>query len=66
MPVRGMMYYRKALELQAFLYMAKDEDLMEGYKAVELNMEDQIKEERYSSLCVAYIDEVEEPKERCI
>ncbi|KAI8010033.1 Callose synthase 3 [Camellia lanceoleosa] len=102
--VRGMMYYRKALELQAFLYMAKDEDLMEGYKAVELNMEDQIKGERslwaqcqavadmkftyvvscqqygidkrsgnpraqdilrlmttYSSLCVAYIDEVEEP-----
>ncbi|KAL7202962.1 hypothetical protein ACSBR1_034419 [Camellia fascicularis] len=40
--VRGMMYYRKALELQAFLDMAKDEDLMEGYKAVELNMEDQI------------------------
>ncbi|KAI7980447.1 Callose synthase 3 [Camellia lanceoleosa] len=78
-------------------------DLMEGYKIVELNMEDQIKEERslwaqcqrwryevyivvscrqygidnrsgnpraqdilrlmttYSSLCVAYIDEVEEP-----
>ena len=24
-PVRGMMYYRKALELQAFLDMAKDE-----------------------------------------
>ncbi|CAL5323649.1 unnamed protein product [Camellia sinensis] len=44
--LRGMMYYRKALELQAFLYMAKDEDLMEGYKAVELNMEDQIKGER--------------------
>ncbi|THG07021.1 hypothetical protein TEA_008471 [Camellia sinensis var. sinensis] len=44
--VRGMMYYRKALELQAFLDMAKDEDLMEGYKAVELNMEDQIKGER--------------------
>ncbi|KAI7994584.1 Callose synthase 3 [Camellia lanceoleosa] len=46
MPVRGLMYYRKALELQAFLYMAKNEDLMEGYKAVELNMEDQIKGER--------------------
>ncbi|KAI8004314.1 Callose synthase 4 [Camellia lanceoleosa] len=72
--VRGMMYYRKALELQAFLDMAKDEDLMECYKAVELNMEDQIKGERslwaqcqavanmkYPSLCVAYIDKVEEP-----
>ncbi|KAL0287337.1 UNVERIFIED_CONTAM: Callose synthase 3 [Sesamum angustifolium] len=59
-PVRGMMYYRKALELQAFLDMAKDEDLMEGYKAIELN-EDQMKGERYPSLRVAYIDEVEEP-----
>ncbi|KAK7856260.1 callose synthase 3 [Quercus suber] len=45
-PVRGMMYYRKALELQAFLDMAKDEDLMEGYKAVELNLEDHSKGER--------------------
>ncbi|GFY98956.1 glucan synthase-like 12 [Actinidia rufa] len=44
--VRGMMYYRRALELQAFLDMAKDEDLMQGYKAVELNMEDQFKGER--------------------
>ncbi|MFS7956873.1 putative 1,3-beta-glucan synthase [Helianthus anomalus] len=42
--VRGMMYYRKALELQAFLDMAKDEDLMEGYKAIELS-EDQMKGE---------------------
>ncbi|CAM0870224.1 unnamed protein product [Alopecurus aequalis] len=33
--VRGMMYYRKALILEAFLDMAKDEDLMEGYKAAE-------------------------------
>ncbi|XP_048324045.2 callose synthase 3 [Ziziphus jujuba] len=44
--VRGMMYYRKALELQAFLDMAKHEDLMEGYKAVELNSEDQLKGDR--------------------
>ncbi|KAL0459295.1 UNVERIFIED_CONTAM: Callose synthase 3, partial [Sesamum latifolium] len=44
-PVRGMMYYRKALELQAFLDMAKDDDLMQGYKAIELN-EDQMKGER--------------------
>ncbi|KAF3967140.1 hypothetical protein CMV_008830 [Castanea mollissima] len=44
--VRGMMYYRKALELQAFLDMAKDEVLMEGYKAVELNLEDHSKGER--------------------
>ncbi|KAF6165088.1 hypothetical protein GIB67_000672 [Kingdonia uniflora] len=34
--VRGMMYYRKALKLQAFLDMAEDEDILEEYKAVEL------------------------------
>ncbi|KAK1613351.1 hypothetical protein QYE76_037024 [Lolium multiflorum] len=38
--VRGMMYYRKALELQAFLDMAKDDDLMKGYRATELMSED--------------------------
>ncbi|GAB4828141.1 Callose synthase 2 [Ancistrocladus abbreviatus] len=38
--VRGMMYYRKALELQAFLDMANDEDLMKGYKAIESNTEE--------------------------
>ncbi|KAE9611621.1 putative 1,3-beta-glucan synthase [Lupinus albus] len=42
--VRGMMYYRKALELQAFLDMAKDEDLMAGYKAIE-NSDDNSREE---------------------
>ncbi|KAL9407347.1 hypothetical protein Peur_004319 [Populus x canadensis] len=41
--VRGMMYYRHALELQAFLDMAGDEDLMEGYKAIELSTDDQSK-----------------------
>ncbi|OEL35618.1 Callose synthase 2 [Dichanthelium oligosanthes] len=38
--VRGMMYYRKALELQAFLDMAQDDDLMEGYRTTELMSED--------------------------
>ncbi|KAF5736396.1 callose synthase 2-like [Tripterygium wilfordii] len=44
--VRGMMYYRKALELQAFLDMANNEDLMKGYKSIELNSEQQSKGER--------------------
>lgn len=44
--VRGMMYYRKALELQAFLDMAKDEELMKGYKAAELNTDENSKDER--------------------
>ncbi|XP_057949634.1 putative callose synthase 8 isoform X1 [Malania oleifera] len=33
--VRGMMYYRKAIKLQAFLDMAEDEDILKGYDAVE-------------------------------
>ncbi|CAN6237754.1 unnamed protein product [Urochloa humidicola] len=33
--VRGMMYYRRALVLEAFLDMAKREDLMEGYKVTD-------------------------------
>lgn len=41
--VRGMMYYRQALELQAFLDMAKEEDLMKGYKAAELSTDEQVK-----------------------
>ncbi|CAN6481517.1 unnamed protein product [Victoria cruziana] len=41
--VRGMMYYRKALELQSFLDMAREEDLLEGYKALEANSEEQSK-----------------------
>ncbi|KAJ0019964.1 hypothetical protein Pint_31297 [Pistacia integerrima] len=103
--VRGMMYYRKALELQAFLDMAQHEDLMEGYKGIELNVDDNKGETslvtqcqalpdmkftyvvscqqygihkrsgdhrardilrlmtRYPSLRVAYIDEVEKPRE---
>ncbi|XP_019187117.1 PREDICTED: callose synthase 2-like [Ipomoea nil] len=44
--VRGMMYYRQALELQAFLDMAKDEELMRGYKAAESNNEDQMRNDR--------------------
>ncbi|KAK3036584.1 hypothetical protein RJ639_031201, partial [Escallonia herrerae] len=43
---RGMMYYRQALELQAFLDMAKDEELMKGYKAAESNTEEQLRNER--------------------
>ncbi|KAL3508824.1 hypothetical protein ACH5RR_028225 [Cinchona calisaya] len=33
--VRGMMYYRKALKLQAFLDMAEDDDILQGYDAIE-------------------------------
>ncbi|XAR56395.1 1,3-beta-glucan synthase [Bertholletia excelsa] len=33
--VRGMMYYRKALKLQAFLDTAEDEEILHGYDAIE-------------------------------
>ncbi|KAG1358945.1 Callose synthase 4 [Cocos nucifera] len=32
--VRGMMYYRRALKLQAFLDMASEREILEGYKVV--------------------------------
>ncbi|KAI5672445.1 hypothetical protein M9H77_12809 [Catharanthus roseus] len=34
--VRGMMYYRRALKLQAFLDMATENEILEGYKAVTM------------------------------
>ncbi|XP_024979448.1 putative callose synthase 8 [Cynara cardunculus var. scolymus] len=33
--IRGMMYYQKALKLQAFLDMAEDDDILQGYAAIE-------------------------------
>ncbi|XP_038691552.1 putative callose synthase 8 isoform X2 [Tripterygium wilfordii] len=35
--VRGMMYYREALKVQAFLDIAENEDILEGYDAAESN-----------------------------
>ncbi|KAK5793272.1 callose synthase 5-like [Gossypium arboreum] len=32
--VRGMMYYRRALKVQAFLDMADEKEILEGYKAI--------------------------------
>ncbi|KAI3697348.1 hypothetical protein L6452_30307 [Arctium lappa] len=55
--VRGMMYYRQALELQAFLDMAKDEELMKGYNAAESNTEEHLNNERsLKTQCQAVVD----------
>ncbi|PKA51034.1 Callose synthase 3 [Apostasia shenzhenica] len=54
--VRGMMYYRKALELQSFLDMAKDDVLMEGYKALELASEEQSSGRTLWAQCQAVAD----------
>ncbi|KAK9058187.1 hypothetical protein SSX86_023027 [Deinandra increscens subsp. villosa] len=55
--VRGMMYYRQALELQAFLDMAKDDELMKGYKAASSNTEEYLSNERsLMTQCQAVVD----------
>ncbi|WOK92140.1 callose synthase 5-like [Canna indica] len=44
--VRGMMYYRRALKLQAFLDMAQESEILEGYKAVTDPIEEEKKSQR--------------------
>ncbi|KAF7834153.1 callose synthase 5 [Senna tora] len=39
--VRGMMYYRRALKLQAFLDMASEKEMLDGYKAITDPMEEE-------------------------
>ncbi|KAL7594230.1 hypothetical protein Lser_V15G29943 [Lactuca serriola] len=41
--VRGMMYYRRALKLQAFFDMANQQEMLEGYKATSIPSEDEKK-----------------------
>ncbi|KAK4411006.1 Callose synthase 2 [Sesamum angolense] len=53
--VRGMMYYRQALELQAFLDMAEEEDLMKATRLLN-----SILRTKYPSIRVAYVDEIED------
>ncbi|XP_057838272.1 callose synthase 3 isoform X2 [Cryptomeria japonica] len=44
--VRGMMYHRKALELQSFLDMAKPEEILAGYKLQESLPDEQKRNQR--------------------
>jgi len=44
--VRGMMYYRKALKLQAFPDMATENEILEGYRAVAFPTEEDKKSQR--------------------
>ncbi|EFJ23784.1 glucan synthase like 4 [Selaginella moellendorffii] len=44
--VRGMMYYRRALELQAFLDMASDDEILEGYKVIGCSSKETKKSQR--------------------
>ncbi|XP_060675092.1 callose synthase 5 [Ziziphus jujuba] len=44
--VRGMMYYRRALKLQAFLDMASESEILDGYKAITVPSEEDKKSQR--------------------
>ncbi|XP_020225550.1 callose synthase 5 [Cajanus cajan] len=44
--VRGMMYYRRAIKLQAFLDMANEKEILGGYKAVTVPSEEDKKSHR--------------------
>nr|GEU44760.1 callose synthase 5 [Tanacetum cinerariifolium] len=44
--VRGMMYYRRALKLQAFLDIASEKQILEGYKAVTIPSEEEKKSQK--------------------
>ncbi|KAK7369493.1 hypothetical protein VNO80_11532 [Phaseolus coccineus] len=50
--VRGMMYYRRAIKLQAFLDMASEKEILDGYKAIDVPSEEEKKSHRslYASL----------------
>ncbi|KAG2399383.1 Callose synthase [Vigna angularis] len=50
--VRGMMYYRRAIKLQAFLDMANEKEILDGYKAVTVPSEEDRRSHRslYASL----------------
>ncbi|KAI4310785.1 hypothetical protein MLD38_035735 [Melastoma candidum] len=57
--VRGMMYYRRALMLQAFLDMADEDEILQGYKAIEQPAEN---EKRSSRSLSARIEAVADMK----
>ncbi|XP_062096562.1 callose synthase 5 [Humulus lupulus] len=44
--IRGMMYYRRALKLQAFLDMANESEILGGYKAITVPSEEDKKSQR--------------------
>lgn len=44
--VRGMMYYRRALKLQAFLDMADESEILKGYKVITVPSEEDKKSQR--------------------
>eukprot|EP00252_Welwitschia_mirabilis_P024085 TRINITY_DN6_c2_g1_i1.p1 TRINITY_DN6_c2_g1~~TRINITY_DN6_c2_g1_i1.p1 ORF type:complete len:1930 (-),score=301.24 TRINITY_DN6_c2_g1_i1:544-6333(-) len=54
--VRGMMYYRQALEIQSFLDMALNEEIFQGYKAQGLHSDEEKNERRLGAQLQAVAD----------
>ncbi|KAF8011957.1 hypothetical protein BT93_I0167 [Corymbia citriodora subsp. variegata] len=54
--VRGMMYYWRALKLQAFLDMADQEEILQGYKAMTIPSEEDKKARSLSAQSEAMAD----------
>ncbi|KAJ9563699.1 hypothetical protein OSB04_008859 [Centaurea solstitialis] len=48
--VRGMMYYKEALELQCFLDSAEDNEIFTGYRTVDMNKDHRILKEHAQAL----------------
>ncbi|KAI3719792.1 hypothetical protein L6452_20697 [Arctium lappa] len=48
--VRGMMYYKEALELQCFLDSAEDNEIFTGYRTVDMNKDHRVLKERAQAL----------------
>ncbi|KVH97549.1 1,3-beta-glucan synthase subunit FKS1-like, domain-1 [Cynara cardunculus var. scolymus] len=48
--VRGMMYYKEALELQCFLDFAEDNEIFTGYRTVDMNKDHRVLKERAEAL----------------
>ncbi|XP_071706076.1 callose synthase 5-like isoform X3 [Rutidosis leptorrhynchoides] len=44
--IRGMMYYRRALKLQAFLDLADEKQMLEGYKAINISSTEEKKSQK--------------------
>ncbi|KAJ0816791.1 putative 1,3-beta-glucan synthase [Helianthus annuus] len=48
--VRGMMYYKEALDLQCFLECADDREIISGYRTSDMNIHSALKKERQQAL----------------
>ncbi|KAM0048460.1 putative 1,3-beta-glucan synthase [Helianthus debilis subsp. tardiflorus] len=48
--VRGMMYYKEALDLQCFLDCADDREIISGYRTSDMNIHSALKNERQQAL----------------